>query len=1070
MFFLFQILAPIHVFAENTVETTYLLPGIKRTPISEHLYILEDKEKQWNINDVRRKQLSGDFQMNTNGIPNFGYTASAYWVYFAVNNQTEHTERLFEIAYPSLYDLEIYIYSGEELREQLDLGAKYSFYERDFVHPNFLKIFNIEKGETLSFFIRFESQTSMQMPLYIYEQSGFVQARQIGFLVLGITYGVLGVMALYNLFIFFILRHMGYLYYVLVILATLFSNLSFTGVAYQYLWPNSPQWNEISVIFFLVLGMVFAVLFAYTFLEIKNHLPRFKIFFQAAFFLNIILLILVLYAVDIALQLIPIIITTMFILILYSGFLSWKQGLRQARFFVFAWLVFFCGVCLTVLSDSAIIPLNTFTKYAGQVAAMIETVLLSFALADRINILQTEKNDAVQQLYKSQKLVIESLKKADTLKDEFLATTSHELRTPLHGIIGVAEILQEGSAGKLSKDVQSQLSLIVSSGKRLLHLINDILDFSKLKNNELRLTLTSVNMKEMTDVVILMCTPLIKGKNINFYNQIDKSTALVYADENRIQQVLFNLIGNAVKFTDKGDIIISAKEERNQVKISISDTGRGISSAEIPYIFDQFQQGYSDIGETVGGTGIGLSITKQLIELHGGEITVVSKINRGTTFHFTLLKSEAEKAMKKEITSSIIPFIESEKLSLISANYKNISKKHTSTILVADDEIVNLQVLFHQLTLEGYSVIYAQNGEEVLQKVEEETIDLLILDIMMPKMSGYEVCKSLREKYSLLELPILMLTAKNQLQDKLISFEVGANDYLTKPCERKELLSRVKTLLQLSQLNKQLIQFNSVLEDKVKERTNELELSNRKLTDVLKSRQQLLANISHELGTPVTVIHGYVQAVQQGLISVDEDNYLRLVFDKVAILNRLIDDLADLSKLEAGQIRFDMQFVKVKEWIINMNETYELEVTNANRTYHMNLDHIETFSNYVCKVDMERINQVFTNIVWNAINHTEVKKGKISIDVYITSAKEEVLFAIKDNGHGISEESLPHIFERFYKGMKPMNSVGGTGLGLSIAKEIVEKHEGRIWVESEIDKGTTFYLALPVFKIEEIDC
>ena len=151
-------------------------------------------------------------------------------------------------------------------------------------------------------------------------------------------------------------------------------------------------------------------------------------------------------------------------------------------------------------------------------------------------------------------------------------------------------------------------------------------------------------------------------------------------------------------------------------------------------------------------------------------------------------------------------------------------------ILVADDEPVNLQVLMNQLTLEGYEVITASNGEEVLRIIDEQSIELLILDIMMPKMSGYEVCQRLRKKYSLMELPILMLTAKSQVRDKITSFEVGANDYLAKPCDKQELLSRVKTLIRLRSLNQKLITMNLQLEEKVKERTQALEVANDDLT------------------------------------------------------------------------------------------------------------------------------------------------------------------------------------------------------------------------------------------------
>lgn len=1075
-----QMVSPMNVSAAVIdAEMNVLLPGVKRTSISEHLYILEDREKRWAVDDVRSEPLASLFQKNKGGIPNFGYTSSAYWAYFVVNNQTEATERLFEIGYPALNDLEIYIYDGSELKEKLLLGSKYPFYEREFIHPHFLHIFDIETNETLTFYIRFESQASLQMPLYIYEQSGFIQMRQDEFLFLGMTYGILGVMAIYNLFIFFSLRHMSYFFYVLVIGATFFSNLSFTGVAYQYLWPNSPVWNELSVSFFLVVGMIFAVCFAYSFLEIKKYLPSFQMAYRIALTISVLLLVLVLFSVSVALNLVVIIIVALFILILLSAFLCWGRGLRQARFFVLAWSVFLCGVLLTVLADAAIIPLNSFTKLSGQVAATIEVILLSLALADRINILQYDKNNAVEQLYLSQKLANDNLRRTDELKDQFLAMTSHELRTPLNGIIGIAETLQEGAAGHISREMHANLSLIILSGRRLFHLINDILDFSKLKNKELQLTLTPINMKEITDVVIMVCKPLINNKKINLHNHIEESITLVHADENRIQQILFNLIGNAIKYTEEGDITISAEDDAEdpaKIKVFVSDTGIGIPPAELPYIFDQFHQSHFKNQHVIGGAGLGLSITKQLVELHEGEIFVESELNKGSTFSFTLLKSKGETPIDKEVVGQIIPAsLPKERPLLVSTAKKNGSAAGTSTILIADDEVVNLQVLVHQLTLEGHHVIYAVNGEEVLQLVQENDIDLVILDIMMPNMSGYEVCRRLREQYSLTDLPILMLTAKNQVQDMVTAFEVGANDYLTKPCDRKELLSRVETLIQLRQMNLKLLQINQSLEEKVAERTHELAeanqsltVANEKLVELTDARRRLLINISHELGTPITLIQNYVQAVQEGIIDAGNTRYLTLVSERVKVLERLTQDLFDLSKLEAGQLRLNLKEMNLEQWIRDVVRQCEQDAIQGERRFISPLtDHLEDqWREFGCRIDVERMTQVFSNLVWNAVRHTTPEEGEIGLEVCVEA--NEVVVMIKDNGCGIAQDEIPYLFERFYRveseSVITGSMISGSGLGLAIVKEMVQHHQGRVWVESKVREGSSFYVALPIWK------
>src|SRR5699024_6315410 len=538
---------------------------------------------------------------------------------------------------------------------------------------------------------------------------------------------------------------------------------------------------------------------------------------------------------------------------------------------------------------------NVVTEYAGQVALTIEVVLLSLALSDKIAIIRWEKARIQKEAKQAQELALQNLRKADALKDEFLAITSHELRTPLYGMIGIAESLQSGAGGEVNDSLQQQLDLIVTSGKRLTFLVDEILDLSKLKYNSLELSLQPIYLHDVLQLVLAIMDPLIKDKPITVHNLVPTTVRPVLADKNRLQQILYNLMDNAIKYTDKGTVTIDAFEANHMLTVRIADTGRGMSEQALDVIFKPFQQVGTSDSRQVGGIGIGLSITHELIELHHGTIAVDSIVGQGTTITFTLPTTERKAAVQTEQTTAIIT--EPTEPLEIETTIVNKSENDKTTILVADDETVNLQVLYNQLSLEGYHVLTVIKGEDVFTMLKKHPVDLLILDIMMPGMSGYEISKRLRTEYSLMTLPILMLTAKNQLQDKLIAFDAGANDYLVKPCEREELLTRVRTLVRVKKLNEEIALINEQLEDKVAERTYELKQAYDEVQAIAASKQQLLANIFHELGTPVTTIHQYFQSIYQGMIKVDDPYYHQIVTDKINILDRLIDDLHQLSTL-----------------------------------------------------------------------------------------------------------------------------------------------------------------------------
>ncbi|NEP87067.1 MAG: response regulator [Okeania sp. SIO2C2] len=419
----------------------------------------------------------------------------------------------------------------------------------------------------------------------------------------------------------------------------------------------------------------------------------------------------------------------------------------------------------------------------------------------------------------------EQLKELDRIKDEFLANTSHELRTPLNGIIGIGEFLLESNTENLNQVTTGNLTMIVSSARRLSNLVNDILDFSKIKHHTLALDFKPVDVYGVVEAVVILNLLLSKKKNIKLINATPKDLPPVYADENRLQQILYNLIGNAIKFTESGQVKVSAElvdnhktnsdrkpctqdrdiDQSKQLIIVVSDTGIGIPADKLERIFESFEQGEGSTVRKYGGTGLGLAVTKQLVELHGGRIWVESEVGVGSHFRFTLPISQ------KPVTDP--PCLPTSKINSIRHSVEQLEIPVETEpnecyladgdfhILVVDDEPINIQVLNNHLTANHYKVTQALNGKSALTALDkEENIDLILLDVMMPNMSGYEVCAKIREKYPAQTLPILMLTAKNQVADLVMGFQFGANDYLTKPFAKDELLTRVKTHLQLSKI------------------------------------------------------------------------------------------------------------------------------------------------------------------------------------------------------------------------------------------------------------------------------
>ncbi|MGI0118676.1 ATP-binding protein [Zooshikella sp. RANM57] len=453
-------------------------------------------------------------------------------------------------------------------------------------------------------------------------------------------------------------------------------------------------------------------------------------------------------------------------------------------------------------------PILALTTIAEKIAGGNLQQAINIQRKDEIGSLAssfaTMREAVADKIHKIEQQNIE-LKKLDEFKNDLLANTTHELKTPLNGIIGLAESL----VGRVPDRYNKTLVNIINSGRRLSNLVNDILDVAKLKQKQIQLKTQPLNLRQIVDLDISISASLIGKKPVSLVNLVP-NTICVCADQHRLQQIFQNLIGNAIKFTNSGEVKIFAKPSKNIVEIIVSDTGIGINPEDQMRIFDAFEQTDSGANRSYGGTGLGLAITKQLVELHGGNIRVESTPAKGTRFIFTLSISDELPKINHDLAQYQESSLEApvEFSEILESPQINQGQVKDFVILAVDDEPINLDIILNHLSESSLQVIPAHSGEEALICVREKKPDLVLLDVMMPEMDGYEVCQILREEFTSYDLPIIFLTARNQLRDLVHGFNMGGNDYLTKPFFKDELLARVKIQLELLTHRKRMSQLH----------------------------------------------------------------------------------------------------------------------------------------------------------------------------------------------------------------------------------------------------------------------
>jgi len=428
---------------------------------------------------------------------------------------------------------------------------------------------------------------------------------------------------------------------------------------------------------------------------------------------------------------------------------------------------------------------NSMLKLANNdMKTQIPNYISNNEVGDMVGAVKIFKTNAIKLIQKEEKLrkATKEAKAANHSKSVFLANMSHELRTPLNAILGFTSLLKKSI--NISKQEKNNLTVIQSSGNHLLAIINEILELSKIEVGKLDIVNSEFNFYKMIDDIKVMFQSRCENKGINleivFYNDIPQ---YISCDEQRLKQILINLIGNSLKFTQEGFIKCDIKAMKGKLSFNVEDSGIGISSEYKEMIFKPFEQ-INTNKLTKHGTGLGLAITKELVRLMGGEIQLKSVVGKGSIFSFDIHYSQVEN-----------PTIELSQSELLLPQV-NLNKK--ITILVADDIEENRSLLVQILQQYGIKTIEASNGSEVLRFLKDEKIDMLFLDILMPILNGYETMKKIKELKIYEDIPIVVVSANVFAEDKQKALCLGAKSFLSKPINDSDVVKILEDILNIT--------------------------------------------------------------------------------------------------------------------------------------------------------------------------------------------------------------------------------------------------------------------------------
>lgn len=665
----------------------------------------------------------------------------------------------------------------------------------------------------------------------------------------------------------------------------------------------------------------------------------------------------------------------------------------------------------------------------------------------------------------------EALMEIDRVKTAFFSNISHEFRTPLTLMLGPLEELLAQQEGTLTPEQEAHVLATHRNALRLLRLVNTLLDFSRIEADRMQAHYFPVNLSTLTEDIASTFRAAIEHAGLQFHVNCPPLTTEAYVDRDMWEKIILNLLSNAFKYTLCGTITLSLEQDGNKAILRVKDTGVGIPADEIPHMFERFHRVKYTKGRTYEGTGIGLSLVKELVLLHGGDISVESEDGMGTTFTVSIPLGCAhlpqDRIMKNDYEVYMSDLSESyvkEAFHLGRENGTGINGNapggdDKARVLIVDDN-ADMRDYLQRLLEKQYLVETAANGREALEKIEAHLPELVVSDIMMPEMDGIQLLHHIKHDPATCSLPVILVSARAGEEAKIEGYDIGADDYLIKPFSAKELLARVRAQIRISRLHQQSIEIlqhsADELEKKVEERTAELLRKNSEL-------EQFAYIASHDLQEPLRKIRTFSELLQKGLQKgTPVNNYFEKIQSSAARMTQLINDVLDYSRLSGR----DVQFVST-----DLNAILQQVKTDFDLLIEQKQAIIRNNLLPPVKGIPLQIQQLFTNLIGNSLKFSE-KQPVITITGAALPASElasypelqddidYVKLEFTDNGIGFEQKFAEKIFTIFQR-LNEGRLYAGTGIGLALCKKIVENHHGVIRAEGHLNEGATFTVILP---------
>ncbi len=746
--------------------------------LGSQLWFIEDEAGKLSLDEVIAADRDGMFQHNKEPVFKRGITGKKYWFKVTLSlpaNLQDGETWLLEVDHPWLAELTYYYPNALGAYDSISTGYTKPFASREIRSRGF--VFPLptlsENPVTVYFSAIANGQTIF--PLSAFKGSHYIKKKIVYSMGMAVYYGILIAMLVYNVFVFLALRSPSYFLYVTFIFAL--SSMSFVvdGYAYMFFWPDAPQLNIYVSYWLPIVVALLMLMVTQDFLEISSPLIKQIYRISYAILLTTAMAIYILPLLWSA-ALTALITASVLLLIVGSSTVRVVDGYLPAKYFLIAWLCLLTGGFIKIASILGLAPYNFFTQHAVHIGATLQVLLLAFALANRINILQDERS-------RLKTRVINETNRNSRLKNDFLALISHELRTPMNGVEGTLELMK---MKVVDEEMRNYIETAANSAADMMSLVDSILSFSEAQSGSLALREIPFSLKNFLKPIKRRYTRRCSQKGLLFNCLVGQNVPnYLIGDAKKISEVIDKLIDNAVKFTDKGSVSLSVwqqelAEENGYAELvfKISDTGRGVKEKQDSDIFDSFSQQEEPLRRQYGGLGIGLAMCKQLVRLMDGDLSYTSRSGKGCQFQLSINLKIADAAQIRKIKFD-------EAKQQLEEKKEKLPRNRPTRVLVVEDNNVNQKVLTGILKTLGCEVLTANNGVEALLVLEEKLVDLVLMDCQMPVMDGFEATRLIRKTNTPnKEVPIIAVTANALTEDEKSCRQAGMNDFMKKPVKK----------------------------------------------------------------------------------------------------------------------------------------------------------------------------------------------------------------------------------------------------------------------------------------------